>query len=121
MKSNAQPDINTELFLEYIRTLFFPALAELRALDAFAEEITVLLVENGSSHVNSDVVAILSETRVPGMTLAPRITQIFQILGVTLFRVLKWDPRSELPFGDEKTIIKFIVKVFRDFQHSDVR
>jgi hypothetical protein len=43
--------INAEIFLDYIRTVFWPNLAELRTLDEFAEEIGVLLVDNCPSHV----------------------------------------------------------------------
>jgi hypothetical protein len=40
-RSNPSPHINAEIFLDYIRTVFLPNLAELRTLDAFTEEIGV--------------------------------------------------------------------------------
>jgi hypothetical protein len=38
LRSSPKPSINAEIFLDYIRTVFLPNLAELRRLDAFAEE-----------------------------------------------------------------------------------
>jgi hypothetical protein len=42
LRSNPSPYINTESFIDYIRTVFLPNLAELRTLDAFTEETGVL-------------------------------------------------------------------------------
>jgi hypothetical protein len=49
--SNHKPSINAEIFLDYIRTAFWPNLAELRTLDAFTEETGVLVMDNCQSHV----------------------------------------------------------------------
>jgi hypothetical protein len=38
LRSNPKPYINPEIFLDYIRTVFLPNMAELRTLDAFTEE-----------------------------------------------------------------------------------
>jgi hypothetical protein len=53
LRSNPRPCINAEIFLDYIRTVFLPNLAELRTLDEFAEEAGVLLMDNCPSHVMS--------------------------------------------------------------------
>jgi hypothetical protein len=42
LRSNPKPYINAEIFLDYIRTVLLPNLAELRTLDGFAEETAVL-------------------------------------------------------------------------------
>jgi hypothetical protein len=42
LMSNPKPYINVEIFLDYIRTVFLPNLAELRTLHAFTEETRVL-------------------------------------------------------------------------------
>jgi hypothetical protein len=41
IKSNAKPDINAEIFLDDVQTVFLPDLGELRGLDEFAEEMAV--------------------------------------------------------------------------------
>jgi hypothetical protein len=46
LRSNPKPYINAEIFLDYIRTVVLPNLAELRTLDGFAEETGVLLMDN---------------------------------------------------------------------------
>jgi hypothetical protein len=51
MKSNAKPNINAEMFLDDVQTVFLPNRAELRRLDECAEEMVVLLMDNGPSHI----------------------------------------------------------------------
>jgi hypothetical protein len=46
--------------------------------------------------------------------------QIFQILDVVLFGVLKRRLGYKLPFEDEKETVTFIMKVYRDFKHRMV-
>jgi hypothetical protein len=120
LKSNSKPDINVEIYLGYIRTVFLPNLAEIRTLDQFAEEIGVLLMDTYASHVTDDVIHLLTEARVRVMTFALNTTQIFQVLDVTLFCVLKRRPRYELPFEDEKETVKFVMKVYHDFKQITV-
>jgi hypothetical protein len=111
MKSNTKPYINTEIFLDYYQAVFRPNLAEFRRLDEFADEMTVLLIDNYSSHITSDVTADLTKALVRVMTFAPHATEIFQFLDVTKY---------ELPFGDERATVKFIMKVYHDFKQTMV-
>jgi hypothetical protein len=62
-------------------------------LDAFSEEIALLLVENCPSHIKTDVISLLTEEQVRVMTFAPHINQIFQVFDVNLFYILKRHPR----------------------------
>jgi hypothetical protein len=115
-RSNPSRYIKAEIFLDYIRTVFLPNLAELRKLDAFTEETVVLLMDNCPSHVIDDIIAVLTEARVRVTTFVPYTTQIFQVLDVTLFGVLKRRLGYKLPFEDEKETVKFIMKVYHDFK-----
>jgi hypothetical protein len=74
MTSNAKPEINAEIFLDSVQIVFLPILAELRRLDEFAKEITVLLMDNCPSHIANDVIALLTEARVRVITFAPHAT-----------------------------------------------
>jgi hypothetical protein len=98
--------------------VFLPNLAELPPLDEFAEEMAVLLMDNCPSHMTSDWIALLTEVRVRATTFAPHTTQIFHVLNVIMFAVLKRRTRYELPFGDEKATVKFIMKVYHDFKQT---
>jgi hypothetical protein len=69
-----------------------------------------------SCHVIDDIIGLLTEARVRVITFAPCTTQIFQILDVTLFGVLKWQLGYKLPFKDVKETVKFIMRVSRDFK-----
>jgi hypothetical protein len=57
MRSNPKPYINPKIFLDYIRTVFLPNLAELWNLDGFAEETGVLLMDNCPSPVMSQMIS----------------------------------------------------------------
>jgi hypothetical protein len=116
--SNPSPYIRAENFLDYIGTVFLPNLVELRTLDGFTEETGVLLMDNCPSHVTDDIIVLLTEVRVRVITFAPDTTQTFQVPDVTLFGVLKSHPRYELPFGDEKARVKFIMRVSHDFKQT---
>jgi hypothetical protein len=118
MRSNLSPYINAEIFLDYIRTIFVPNLAELRTLDAFTEETGVLLMDNCASHVTDDIIGVLTEARVRVITFAAYTPQIFQVLDVTLFGVLKRHLGSKSPFEDEKATVKFIMRVYHDFKQT---
>jgi hypothetical protein len=102
--------------VDYIRTVFLSNLAEIRPPDEFAEEMTVLLMDNWSSHMTSDVVGLPTEVRVRIITFAPCTTHIFQIFDVILSNVLKQYLRCELAFEDEEMTIKFLMKVYHGFK-----
>jgi hypothetical protein len=121
LNSNPSPYINAEIFLDYIRTVFLPNLAELRTLDAFTEETGVLLMDNCPSHVtDDDIIGLLTEARVRVTTFAAHTTQIFQVLDVTLFGVLKRRLRYKLPFEGERETVKSTMKVYHDFKQTMV-
>jgi hypothetical protein len=54
------------------------------------------------------------------MTFAPHTTQVFQVLGVTLFSVLKRRPSDELLFGDDTATVKLIRKLYFNFRQRTV-
>jgi hypothetical protein len=101
LRSNREPYVNTEIFLDSIQTMFLPNLIELRTLDDFAEEFTLLLMDNCSNHITADVIVLLTEALVRFITFAPHTTQ-----------------RYELPFEDAKAIVKFIMKIYHDFKQT---
>jgi hypothetical protein len=122
LRSNPKPYIHAESFLDYIRTVFLPNIAELRTLDGFAGETGVLLMDNCPSHVTHDIIGLLTEARIRVITFATHTdtTQIFQVLDVTLFGVLKRRPIYQLPFEEEKETVKFRMKVYHDFKQTMV-
>jgi hypothetical protein len=73
-----------------------------------------------SYHVTDDIIGLLTEEQVRVITFAPHTTQIFQVLDVTVFAVLKRRLGCKLPFEDEKETIKFVMKVYHDFKEKMV-
>jgi hypothetical protein len=106
--------------VDHIRTVFLPNLAKVRALDEFAEEMAVLLMDHWSSHITGDMVALLMEERVCIITFAPNTTKIFQVFDVTLFDALTRHPKCELAFGREDVTVSFLRTVYHGFKQITV-
>jgi hypothetical protein len=66
------------------------------------------------------VIALLTKARVGVITIALHTTQIFQVLDVTQFGVLKRHTRYELSFGDEKSTAEVVKKGYHDFKQTMV-
>jgi hypothetical protein len=64
------------------------------------------------------MIRILIEARVCVIAFAPHITQLFQVLVLTLFGVLKRRPSYELTFDDDDATLKCIMKVYQDFTQT---
>jgi hypothetical protein len=94
-----------------IRSVFLLNRAELCALDEFAEEMAVVLMDNPSSPITSDMIGLLTEPGARVITFALHTSQTFQVFEMTLFGVLKVHPKYELPFGDQQVTVKFLMKV----------
>jgi hypothetical protein len=77
-------------------------------------------MDNCPSHLTDEIISLLTDARVRVITFAPHTSQIFQVLDVTLFRVLKRRLGYELPFEDEKESVKFIVTVYHNFKQTMV-
>jgi hypothetical protein len=82
--------------------------------------MAVLLMDNWSSHITSDMIGHLTEARVRVTTFARHTTQIFQVFDVTLLDVLNRHPRYELVFGDEEITIQSLMKVYYRFKQITV-
>jgi hypothetical protein len=80
----------------------------------------VLLIENCSVHVTDDAIRLLIEARACVITFAPHTTQIFQVLDLTLFALLKRPPRYEMPLDHGNATVKYIMSVYHDFRQTMV-
>jgi hypothetical protein len=78
-------------------------------------------MDNCSAHVTDDVIPLLTEARVCVITFAPHTTQILQILGLTLFGVLKRRTGFGLPFENDNATVKFIMRVYHDFGQTIIQ
>jgi hypothetical protein len=89
-------------------------------LDESAEEFAVCVTDNYSSSAIANVIDLLRKALVLAITFGSHATQIFQILDVTLFSILKWHRRYEFPLEDEKATCKFIMKVCHGIKQTMV-
>jgi hypothetical protein len=116
LNSNTKLYVNAEIFLGHIVTVLFSNFAEPRASNAFAEEIAMSLIDNRSSRITSDLIGLLTEAQVCVVVFARHTTQILHVFDVPLFGVLKRRSRHELPVGNLKGTVTFIMKVSHDFK-----
>jgi hypothetical protein len=108
---NQKPLINAGIFRDDMRSILLPYIDILRGLPVFPQGAAVVLMNNYSPHVSDDVI------RIPHViSVAPHTTQVFQVLDLTLFGVLKRHPRYELPFDQNTAPVKVIMKVYHDFR-----
>jgi hypothetical protein len=75
----------------------------------FAQEASGLLMDNHSAPVSDAVIHTLTEIKVLVIDCAPKKTQIFQILDLTLLGVFRRRSRYELPFGDDLGTVIFAI------------
>jgi hypothetical protein len=121
LKSHSRPYVNAEIFLDYISSVFLPYVIRLRSLAGLVAEDAVLLMDNCSSHASDHVISLLTAARVCIITFAPHAAQIFQILDLILFGVLKRRTGYAGPFGRDKATAKFIMRVYHDFGQTMIQ
>jgi hypothetical protein len=64
LRQRSKPYVSRTLFFEYIKTIFLPYLNQLRDMWQFEGHEAVLLMDNCSSHISDEFVAVLTEARV---------------------------------------------------------
>jgi hypothetical protein len=87
-------------------------LEELEACEA------VLLMDNCSSHMSDDIVAVLIRVRVRIITFTTHTTHIFQVLDVVLFGALKRHATGLETLDEEQPAAAFLLKVYYDFKQA---
>jgi hypothetical protein len=120
LKCHSKPYINSEIFEQYLRTVFLPNLNELRALEQFGDEEAVLMMDNCPSHVTDVILTLLRDAKVRVITWPPHTTQIFQQLDISLFGVLKQRGQYKLPFDDDQSTADFLFRRYRTFKQTMV-
>jgi hypothetical protein len=116
LKHRAKPYVNSDLFENYLRTVFLAHLAIRRIMQNIPEEDAVLLMDNCSPHLTPIVIDLLSNARVRIVAFALHTTQIFQVLDRAFLGVLKIRGQYQLPFRDETGSACFIKKGYHDFR-----
>jgi hypothetical protein len=121
LEFSQKPYFNAGIFLVYIRSILLPYIDTLHGRAVLAQEIAVLLMAHCSADVSDDAIRILTEAKVCVTTFARHTTQIFQVLDLTLFCVLKRCPKYERPFDEKNASVNVITKVYHDFTQTMTR
>jgi hypothetical protein len=77
LRQRSKAYVNSTLLLEYINNIFVHYLDELRETKQFEACEAMLLMDNCSSHISDDVIAIFIRERVRIVTFATYTTHIF--------------------------------------------
>jgi hypothetical protein len=116
LRQRSKPYVNAILFLEYVNNIFISYLNELRESEQMNACEAVLLMDNSSSHVSDDIIAILTNAHVRIIIFVPDTTHIFQMLDVVLFGALKKRASGLEMLNDESGTVAFIIKLYDDFK-----
>jgi hypothetical protein len=71
LERRQKPYLSAALFQQYITTGLIPFINKLRTNDQFAGKPAILLMDNFSRHARLEVLKILREHHVKGMTFPP--------------------------------------------------
>jgi hypothetical protein len=89
------------------------------------EEDAVPLMDNCSPHITPPVIELLSTARVrvivATFTPQPQTTQIFQVLDLLLFGVLKRRGPYQLPFEDDFRTAWLTQEMYYDFRRTMIQ
>jgi hypothetical protein len=118
LKARTKPYINTEIFLEYIRTVLLPTLNDLCSLEEFADEEAILLMDHCPNQVGEEILSLLRDTGVRIIIWAPHTTNIFQKLEICLFGVLKRGGQDKFPFDGDRAKTGFLPMIYRAFNQT---
>jgi hypothetical protein len=118
IKRRNKPYVNSDLFHEYISTVLLPYIDELRTNDEFTDKEAVLLMDNCSVHVRSDILQILADHHVKVITFPPHTTHIFQSLDLSLFGTFKKKMNYKLPLESDETAAGFIKRIFHTMKQT---
>jgi hypothetical protein len=93
LKFNQRTYFNAGILLPCIRTILVSYIDTFRGRAVLAQEMTVLLMAHYSADVSDDVIRLLTEAGVCVIRFATHTVQIFQVLDLALFGILKQCPR----------------------------
>jgi hypothetical protein len=114
LRQRSKMYVNSTLFLEYINNIFVLYLNDLRETEEFETCEAVLLMDNCLNHMSHDVITIFTREQIIIVIFANHMTNIFQILDVVLFDVLKKHATGIETLDDESRAAAFLFKVYRN-------
>jgi hypothetical protein len=83
------PYVTREVFLDYIRGVFIPAVESNRSMPGCQNKPAILFCDNCACHCSDDVMRELAERGILLITYPPHTSHIFQVLDTLLFGRLK--------------------------------
>jgi hypothetical protein len=89
----------------------------MRTIPCYSRAKALLMMDNGSSHVTSDIFRFRGQNHIKIVTFVPYVTNAFQVLDVSFFRVFKRKEKFWMKQDDGETFPTTIRTIVRQF-HS---
>jgi hypothetical protein len=95
IRINSSSYVNADIFYDYIRDVFIPHVENCWVIRDRQGSPAVLLMDNCSVHLRSDIIEVLSAHNVKAITFPLHTSGIFQMLDHVLFGMLKTSKRLQ--------------------------
>jgi hypothetical protein len=110
--------IDEELFYEYISSVFCPYLQDVRNKLGAEEEMAVLLMDSCKPHCSQRVLRLLGENRVLAIVFPSHTTNLFQMLDLSFFGVLKHLKATAEGDFDDESVNEQITKLLQAYEQT---
>jgi hypothetical protein len=117
-KQNSKPYVDSKTFIDFLLTVFFPALASTRAELNLPNDEAVLLMDNCGSHIKPEIIDLLTAEKIRVITFAPHTTNIFQMLDVSFFGIFKRKKSQFFETEDGPKVYLQLMKLLHCFYES---
>jgi hypothetical protein len=116
LKQRSKLYLDACLFFEYVNIIFLSCLTEPWGTEELETHGAVLLIDNCSSHMSHNAIAVLTRKTKEIIPFAPHTIHIFQMLNVVLFGALKKHATSLTMLKEGQTTPAFMIKVYDHFK-----
>jgi hypothetical protein len=110
--------IDENIFFEYISQVLVPCVSNLREKPEFSNETAVLLMDLTSPYVSERVLQLLCPNNIMAVVFHAHTTNIFQILDLVLFGVLKKIKQTATGEFDERHVREQITKLLQAYEQT---
>jgi hypothetical protein len=117
-RQNSKPYVDSKTFDDFLLAVFFPAITKTRNELNLDNDEAVLLMDNCGSHTKQQTIELLTAQRIRIITFAPHTTNIFQILDISFFGILKRRKAQFFETEDGTKVYQQLMKLLHCFYET---
>jgi hypothetical protein len=110
---NRSPNINQQIFADYISRVFLPSLRKARTTPLIVPQLALLLTNNWKAHMGCETQKGFADYSVMMMAFAPQTMNIFQVRYISLFGIFELIKGNVDESGLVYELTDQIVKIIR--------